>query len=57
MIAAPPIAPPDPAGVVPDAARARLILWLAFVTMLLSVSIGLSWDAAWHTTRRFESAF
>ncbi len=41
----------------PDAGRARLILWLAFATMLLSVSIGLSWDAAWHTTRRFESAF
>jgi hypothetical protein len=36
---------------------ARWLLWIAFWTMLASVSIGLSWDAAWHTTRRFETAF
>lgn len=65
MIPTPPLAPSlEPPAltdvrlvVARDAARARWLLWIAFWTMLASVSIGLSWDAAWHTTRGFETAF
>ena len=40
-----------------DATEARRILWLAFWTMLLSLGIGLPWDAAWHISRPFDSVF
>ncbi len=40
-----------------DARRAGHLLWLAFWTMLASVGIGLPWDAAWHVSRRFDTAF
>ena len=35
-----------PRAMLRDAARARWLLWLAFWTMLASIAIGLSWDAA-----------
>jgi hypothetical protein len=49
--------PEPPGAAARDAAHARRLLWLAFWMMLASVGIGLPWDAAWHTSRRFETAF
>lgn len=40
-----------------DATEARRVLWLAFWTMLISLGIGLPWDASWHTSRPFDSVF
>jgi hypothetical protein len=40
-----------------DATEARRIVWLAFWTMLTSIGVGLPWDAAWHTSRPFDSVF
>jgi len=45
------------AEIVQDSRRARLLLWLAFWTMILSVAIGLPWDAGWHASRPFETPF
>jgi hypothetical protein len=49
------IAPVDGDASARDASRAHHLLWLAFWTMLASVGVGLPWDVAWHTSRRFET--
>ena len=45
------------AEIVQDSRQARLWLWLAFWTMVMSVAIGLPWDAGWHASRPFETPF
>lgn len=53
----PPPTGPTPEPIPRDLRRAGWLLWLAFWTMLLSVSIGLAWDRAWHVRRTFETPF
>ena len=37
--------------------RAGRWLWFALVFMLITVSIGISWDGAWHTQNKFETFY
>lgn len=37
--------------------RAGRWLWLALIFMLISVSIGLNWDRAWHAQNKFETFY
>ncbi len=37
--------------------RAGRWLWFALVFMLISVSIGLNWDRAWHAQNKFETFY
>lgn len=53
MVAVPPPLPP-----LPDARGIRLAgrsLWFAFIFMLATIAIGLTWDGAWHARHRFET--
>jgi hypothetical protein len=37
--------------------RAGRRLWFALIFMLITVSIGLSWDGAWHARNKFETFY
>jgi len=56
QLAAAPAAPPpvQPSG---DRTRASGRLWFAFWLLVVSVSIGLSWDRAWHATHVFDTFY
>ncbi len=54
-IVVPPGAPPLNAPTTVD--RAGRWLWFALIFMLISVSIGLNWDRAWHTQNKFETFY
>jgi hypothetical protein len=41
-------------SVAPTPVRARRLLWLIFILMILNVSIGRAWDAIWHATYTFD---
>ncbi|MCC7371875.1 MAG: hypothetical protein IT306_25900 [Chloroflexi bacterium] len=45
------------AGGISEARDAAVVMWLAFWTMMVSVSVGLPWDASWHIRNRFETPF
>lgn len=54
-MAVPTGAPPLNAPTTVDRAGRRL--WFALVFMLVTVSIGISWDGAWHMRHRFETFY
>ncbi|MHB8647211.1 MAG: hypothetical protein ACYDAR_15600, partial [Thermomicrobiales bacterium] len=54
-IVVPPGAPPLNAPTTVD--RAGRWLWCTLVFMMVTVSIGLSWDRSWHTRNKFETFY